>query len=209
MDVSNAIGLTREIIERVRANVPQFVNRVGGISEFVALREITAELALPYCFVIPIGRKVTEERQGGSNIQKVRLLFSTIVCVDNSQRHKNSKSLTAMEQIEFLFTRMAFAFIGFDPDSIHMSTTITFVEDFLDEMTHARLWWNMVWAVEYYLDLSDPALCPKDGYVIDTVYSRGFMNGVEAAEDVSEDYNTKDGDGLMQGGDGVVDQDDI
>lgn len=215
MVVSNAIGLTRELIELIRVKIPQFENRVGGVSEFAALREITAELALPYCFVVPIGRKVIADKEGNTSLQKVKFLFSTVLALDNAERNKDTKSLTAMEQVEFLYSKLLYALIGFDPESVFRSSTIMFVEDFIDDMTHKRLWWNIVWAMEYYIDVSNPDLCPADDdYTITTVYSRGYNNGYEPDEDETEedqleDYNTKNEDGLMEGGDGVVSEEDL
>lgn len=215
MAISNTIGLTRELIEQIRTNVTQFSNRVGGVSEFEALREINAELALPYCFVVPIGRKVIQDKTGNTSLQKIRFLFSTVIALDNSMRNTNGNELTTMEQVEFLFTKLAFTLIGNDPESVFRSSTIQFVEDFIDEMTHKRLWWNMVWAMDYYIDISNPAFCPPDDeYTITTVYSRGYNNGVEpdvneTTEEAIADYNTKDSDGLMSGGDGVVSQEDL
>lgn len=215
MEVSNVIGLTRELIGIVRENVPQFQSRVAGVSEFVALREVNAELGLPYCFIIPIGRKVIQNKEGNTSIQKVRFLFSTVIAVDNTPRNKNGRDLEAMEQVEYLFTRLAYCFVGLDPDSASRSSTIQFVEDFLDDMTHARLWWNAIWALDYYMDVSNPDLCPPDDeFTYTTLYSRGYINGLEPDEaetpvEAIGDYNTKDPDGLIQGGDGVVSQEDL
>lgn len=204
---SQTIGFIREIVERLRADIPVLNNRVGYSAEFMALRENFDEVLLPYMFVVPVGDTVSFIHGGDTSKQRVRYNFATFICVDNSKRNQNSEELTAHEQIEFIMSRLFYSLIGYNPEAIVQSDTIIYNGNFLDEMTHDKLWWQANWYVEHVLDISNPELCPQDDeYVITEVWSRGQINGLEPISSDEPDYNTKK-DGCFEGGDGVVDND--
>lgn len=201
------IGFIREIVLRLRADIPVLNNRVGYAAEFMALRENYDEFLLPYMFVVPTGTTLVAPLGGDTAIQRVRYNFSTFICVDNSKRNREANELLPHEQVEFIMSRCFFSMINFNPEGIIQSDTIIFAGDFLDEMQHDKLWWQANWYVEHNLTASNPELCPiPDGYVITEVYSRGQVNGLIEQASVEPDYNTRI-DGLYEGGDGVVDND--
>jgi hypothetical protein len=203
---ANTIGFIREIVAKLRTDIPVLENRVGYAAEFMALRENYDEYKLPYMFVVPTGSTTVGIHGGDTSKQKVRYNFATFICVDNSKRERNTKELLPHEQVEFIMSKCFFSMIGYNPASIIQSDTIIFSGNFLDEMQHNKLWWQANWYVEHVLDISDPSLCPDDDYVITEVYSRGQVNGLEEIAAVEPDYNTRI-DGLFEGGDGVVDND--
>lgn len=201
------IAFIRELVTKARAEIPVLGNRVGYSAEFLALRELYDEYELPYVFIVPIGSTPTFIHGGDTSKQRVRYNFSTFICVDNSNREKNTQELNPHEQIEFIISQLWRSFIGYNPEALIQSDTIIYNGDFLHEMTHEKLWWQVNWYVEHLLDMSNPAYCPEeDPYTIDEVWSRGFINGLEAISSDQPDYNTKI-DGCFQGGDGVVDND--
>ncbi len=199
----DTIGLTRELVTLVRENITQFGSRVGGTSEFVALRQSVEELAVPYCFIIPTGRTSVSEA-GNTAVQQMDYRFSTIICVSNISRNRSELELNSIEQIEYLLYRLCQVFYGRFPESTPVSGYIRFVNDHIDEMLPERLWWQINWKLIYNTDASDPEFFPSEDVIIETVFTRGFPNGVEAQADIKEDYNTKNELGLYEGGDGVV-----
>lgn len=89
-----------DVILRVRETCPMFKNRVGGTAAFSDVtRDRQANLAVPSCFVVPIGEETIEERKDNQNYIYLREQFSTIVCVDNSKKRTSGRGLSASDTV--------------------------------------------------------------------------------------------------------------
>jgi hypothetical protein len=154
------------VIKRLRKMCPSFQNRVSGTSAFVKATDVgaAANLAVPYCFVIPMEEKditpATEEHIG-TRTQRIWESFATVICVDNSVNTANPVAglmkLTAMDQIAAIEDEIAKAFDDWVFDSKY--DVIRFYRGRHVEMDGKRMWHQFEWAVEYdRVPSADPAI---------------------------------------------------
>lgn len=196
-----------EVILRIREKATSFENRVGGSSEFVALREqddpMTRAIGLPSCFVIPEGR-TAEPREGDGEHQDYIHQFSTYIIVDNTPVQQTGNDLQPIQEVEKLIYELQQALLGYQPTSVFRTHTVEYVLDQHVEMKDYRLWHQVIWQFRGIMDSEEIPKCPEGVPISNICFVADISGNCDGFTGLDTDDYTcviddecVDGDGLL------------
>lgn len=129
------------VIERLRAEVGAFNQRVFGAADFSRAFE-QDDVAVPCAFVIPLGELADEDRTAGAVSQDIDEQIAVAVCLDNS----DLRGQAASEAVEDIRLALWTALLGWRaPD---MDTGFEYRAGELLDLTRARIWFQFTFAAQ-------------------------------------------------------------
>jgi hypothetical protein len=133
------------IIQRIRAEVPAFGNRVAGAAEFEQAAELE-EITVPHAFVVHTEEDVLPSTTAGAVTQVIEEGFGVIVAVSNATDERGQASSEAMEDLK---VALQTALIGWDPVAEHSACEYRGYT--LLGIHRGRLWHMYLFATTYTL----------------------------------------------------------
>lgn len=170
------------MIYRIRDKCPAFENRVGGSSKFSEKTMPKADVAVPYCFVVPLFETTGPADGGNDDIVRVTEWFGTIVCVDNSVQRTDGDAVSADDMIDTVRTQLVNALMSWSPRP-NMSRP-KFSRGTHLWMNNKRLFHQFNWSVEYDMAPDYAAVGEEEiSQDIDVMFAEGTMTGREKTGD--------------------------
>lgn len=132
-----------EIITRLNAECPEISGRVLGSSE---LASSTTESIIPPCaFVMPVGKKYSENKSVGGFLQRVEKRFAVIVCTAN---YADITGEAANEERETVEAEILAALQDWQPSWAALSIEAT--DDRIVDYDDSILRWSYFFKTQFY-----------------------------------------------------------
>lgn len=176
------------VINRIKLKAPVFQSRVGATASFNAALGRAADIAVPYCFVLPLDFKdysllEYEEKFPEKLKEKVmRETFATVVCIDNSMARGGQEGGTngqiPLSVLNTLQSQLEIAFAEWKPDGLTVDAgDINLLGGEYMDSDNSRLWWQFEWFILWkrYNVAIDPAIQEQ----IDSVVNENEPQGTD------------------------------
>jgi hypothetical protein len=149
-----------DVIARIKATCPTFGGRVGASVAFQAAISSSSDLAVPHCFVMPVEFKdfslieYDESYPETLKVKVVREVFSTVVCLDNSDvrggKDGGTNALIPLDLLGEIQKEFESGFAGWKPTNLpNTAGDINLVAGEYADSDNKRLWYSFEWAILY------------------------------------------------------------
>lgn len=149
-----------DVINRIRETCPTFGGRVGASVAFQAALSSSADLPVPHCFVMPVEFKdfslieYDESYPDSLKVKVIREVFSTVICLDNSDsrgaKDGGTKSIIPLDLLGEIQSELEACFMGWKPSNIPSTAgEINLSGGDYGDSDNKRLWYSFEWAILY------------------------------------------------------------